>query len=156
MWRAMAYRYRARTCPGVLPQLSKAERAAATAASTSALLAEAICVSGLPVAGLMLSIYCPLAGLTHELLINNSNGVWAAIHANPGAAASGAGPYSIVLKISMTFIPSLLSSHRIVMGRGIVAGDEVRELALNIGKQTAGTNAEQPVAQPFVAQFFFH
>src|SRR6266566_2522471 len=100
----MAYRYRARTCPGVLLHVSKAARAAATAASTSALFAEAICASGLPVAGLILSIYWPLSGLTHWLLMNRPNGACSCIHVSPGAAASGAGPYSIDLKISMTFI----------------------------------------------------
>src|SRR5947209_20400410 len=104
IWRAMAYMYRARTCPGVLPHVSKALRAAATAASTSLLLAAATWVSGFAVDGLMLSIYLPLADLTHSLLINRPKGWCSLIQASPGVAASGAGPYSIVSKMSMMFI----------------------------------------------------
>src|SRR5205085_8844710 len=99
----MAYMYRARTCPGILPHVSNALRAAATAASTSLLLAAATWVSGFAVDGLMLSIYLPLAGLTHSLLINRPKGWCSLIQDWPGAAVSGAGPYSIVSKMSMMF-----------------------------------------------------
>src|SRR5205085_10626515 len=100
----MAYMYRARTCPGILPHVSKALRAAATAASTSLLLAAATCVSGFVVDGLMLSMYLPPAGLTHWLLINRPKGWCSLIQDWPGAAASGAGPYSIASQLSMMFI----------------------------------------------------
>jgi hypothetical protein len=37
------------------------------------------------------------------------------------------------------------------MGSGVMAGDEVRELALDIGEQATGAYTEETAVQPLVA-----
>src|SRR6266699_3903090 len=152
----MAYRERARICPGVLLQVLAAARAAATAASTSLLLAAATCASGLPVEGLMVSRYLPLAGFTHWPLMKSPKGWRSLSQSNTRVGDSGAGPYSIVSKISVTFMLSLPLDHRVVVCRRVVTGSEVRKLPFDVGKQAAGANAEERIVQPLVAQLLFH
>src|SRR5579859_1574650 len=89
-WRASAYKYRARTCPGVVLHDSKAVRAARTAASTSAVDACMIFARGLPVAGAIESKWS--LPFTQALLTQTPNGDRAAIQALAVLSASGAGP----------------------------------------------------------------
>src|SRR5690348_14215258 len=153
--RASAYRWRARACPDKLRHAANAARAACTARSTSGTPAWATRASTSRVAGLIVSKRSPACGTTHCPPMNSPNSPWCALsHSSAGALLSGAGPYAIVSKMPATL--ELMSDHRVAVGRRVAAGDEVLELALDVGEQRARTDAEQVLAQPAVAQLFLH
>src|SRR5690606_22163770 len=72
-----------------------------------------------------------------------------------GAADSGAGPYSIVSKMSATFtLPP--SGHGVPVRRRVPAGDVVLELPFDVAEERAGAEAEEVRAEPRVAQLLLH
>src|SRR6266567_3743719 len=93
----------------------------------------------------------------HPLAIDEESKGWRSLsQSNTRVGDSGAGPYSIVSKISVTFMLSLPLDHRVVVCRRVVTGSEVRKLPFDVGKQAAGANAEERIVQPLVAQLLFH
>src|SRR5881296_954192 len=152
--RARAYRCRARACPDRPDQPASALRAAPTAASTSAGPACVTRASFAVVAGLMTSNPSPFFPLVHWPPTNSAKSLpWWAIHSSAGLSLSGAGPYAIVSKISVTVV---MSYHGMVMRRRVAPGHEVLELALDVGEQRRGTEPEQTGPQPALAQLFLH
>src|SRR5207253_3064066 len=117
------------------------------------------------VAGLITSNHSPLAGFTQLPPTNSPNSApcWAS-QSRACLSLSGAGPYSIVRKISETVVTSriphlasrLPSDHRVTVRGRIPAGDEVLELALDVGEQGARAQPEPCGAQPLVAQLFLY
>src|SRR5881394_2822226 len=153
--RARAYRKRARACGDNPAHRGAAVLAAATAASTSALLPCATRARTDFVAGLIVSKYWPSAGATEEPLMK-----WpkrppssCLIHSSAGASLSGAGPYSMV---SNSLATEVTLDHRVAVRGGVAPGHEMLELALDIGEQRAGAEAEQRGFEPAVAQLFLH
>src|SRR5687768_18016037 len=105
--RARAYRCRARACPESPFHAGSARRAAVTAASTSPLVPCDTRASAAAVDGSMTSIASP--GDVHAPPMKWPNRPSCdASHLRASASDSGAGPYSIVSKISLTevmFLP---------------------------------------------------
>ena len=97
------------------------------------------------------------SGVTHSLLMNKPKlRPCSSSQALTASGASGAGPYSMLLKISSNLLIILLQfvrdpciaftadlAHRHVMPRGVVAGDVVIHLPFEVGQQAAGADAEQ-------------
>src|SRR5690348_17505729 len=74
---------------------------------------------------------------------------WALIHSRAGPRASGAGPHSMVSKILATVVTS---HHRMTVRGGVPAGDEMLELALDVGQERAGAQTEAVGAHPALAE----
>src|SRR5689334_19290570 len=99
--RASAYKWRARAC-GVSPlQAGSARRAAETAASTSAFVPSVTRAIVFDVDGLMTSNVRPGSVHAPSMKCPNTRSCFAS-HPSTSLSLSGAGPYSIVLKISAT------------------------------------------------------
>src|SRR5256885_16303552 len=152
--RASAYRWRARAWPDSADQAGKVLRAAATAASTSALPACVTRASGVVVAGLMTSNASPFLPLVQRPPTNRPNArPCRSSHSSAGLSLWGAVPYAIVSKISETVV---MSYHWMTVRRGVPPRDEMFELPLDVGEQRRGAEPEQVVAQPAIAQLLFH
>src|SRR5437660_7782661 len=162
--RASAYKWRARAWPVNADHPGKALRAAGTAASTSAWPACVTRASGAVVAGLMTSNASPFLLLVPRPPTNSPNAPpCRSSHSSAGLSLSGAGPYAIVSKISETVVtfpvspfPFPVSYHGMTVRRGVSPRYEVLELPLDVGEQRRGAEPEQVVAQPAIAQLFFH
>src|SRR6267378_477874 len=152
--RARAYKWRARVWPDSADQVGNALRAAATAASTSALPAWVTRASRAVVAGLMTSNPASLFPLVHRPPMNRPNAPFCrAIHSSAGLSLSGAGPYAMVSKISETVV---MSDHGMAVRRRVAPRHEVLELALDVGEQCRGAEPKQIGPQPAVTQLFLH
>src|SRR5881396_1575293 len=166
--RARAYKWRARAWPDSADQEGNAWRAAATAASTSAWPAWVTRASRAVVAGLMTSNPASLVPLVQRPPMKSPNAPSCrAIHSSAGLSLSGAGPYAIVSKISLTVVTATpcglrlgacgwRSYHRMVVCRRVPPGHEVLELALDVGEERRRAEPEQSGPQPPVAELFLH
>src|SRR5690625_7971135 len=74
---------------------------------------------------------------------------WRASHSRATRSPSTAGPYSIVSKISLTFI----SSDRVTVLCGVATGEVELEVALDIGEERARSESEEVGVEPRVTEF---
>src|SRR5881409_805432 len=58
--------------------------------------------------------------------------------------------------VSKTSETVVMSYHRVMVRRRITSGDEVLELALDVGEQARRADAEQVGGEPAIAQLFLH
>ena len=119
--------------------------AAATAASTSSFVP---CATRERLARGGVDHLEGLAGLCELTADEVAQGALAlASHASASLSLSGAGPYSMLSKISATVTTSCppRSRHWLETGGGVAACGGVPELALDVGQQAAGADAEQVV-----------
>src|SRR3989442_1611460 len=139
--------------------------AAAAAAPASACPACGRRGMGWGVAGLITSNHSPLAGFPQLPPTNSPNSLpCRASQSRACLSLSGAGPYSMLRKISETVVTSripqlasrLPSDHRVAVRGRIAAGDEVLELALDVREQGARPEPEPCGAEPLVGQLFLY
>src|SRR5687768_12680868 len=152
--RASAYKCRARAWPDRPRHPGRARSAAATAASTSAVVPCDTRAITAAVDGSIISNVSPPEVHSPSMKCPNPLPCDAS-HLRASASDSGAGPYSMVSKISRTVVISS-SWHRHPVGRRVAARHEVLELPLDVGEQRTRAEPEEIGAQPPVAELILH